>query len=118
GSAPQLVSYAGLNPKVEQSGDRVWTGPITKAGRRSLRWIMVEVAWRHVQAGGALAAEFQRLTRRGKKPQVAIVAVARKLLVLAYVLLTRSETYRDLNARRYERKLAELAACRPPEREP
>jgi transposase len=117
-TARQLVSYAGLNPKVDQSGDRVRTGSITKAGRRSLRWIMVEVAWRHVQAGGALAAEFQRLTRRGKKPQVAIVAVARKLLVLAYVLLTRGETYRDLNARRYERKLAELAAYRSEEMEP
>jgi transposase len=118
GSARQLVSYAGLNPRVEQSGDRVRTGPITKAGRRSLRWIMVEVAWRHVASGGALAEEFQRLTRRGKKPQVAIVAVARKLLVLAYLLLTRGETYRPLNARGYERKLRDLAACRPEAMEP
>jgi len=118
GSARQLVSYAGLNPLVDQSGERVRTGSITKAGRRSLRWIMIEVAWRHVGSGGSLAEYFQRLTRRGKKPQVAIVAVARKLLVLAYVLLTRSETYRHLNARRYERKLTDLAACRPVDLEP
>jgi transposase len=118
GSAAQLASYAGLNPRVDQSGDRVRTGPITKAGRRSLRWIMVEVAWRHVNSGGSLAEYFQRLVKRGKKPQVAIVAVARKLLVLAYLLLTRGETYRPLKTSCYERKLAELAACRPQDVEP
>src|SRR5262249_25966512 len=83
-----------------------------------LRWIMVEVAWRHVYCGGPLAEYFQRLVKRGKKPQVAIVAVARKLLGLAYLLLTRGETYREVDARRYERKLADLAACRPEEMEP
>src|SRR5438067_5535877 len=59
-SADQLGSYAGLDPLVDQSGPRVRTGPITKAGRRSLRWIMVEVARRHVNSGGPLAEYFQR----------------------------------------------------------
>lgn len=118
GNAKQLVSYAGLNPRVHQSGDRVATGSITRAGREPLRWIMVEVAWRHIAARGALAPYFQRLVARGKKPQVAIVAVARKLLVVAYLLLSRQEPYRALQGAKYERKLTDLAACRPASSEP
>ena len=39
-----LVSYAGLAPGVEQSGTKQRSKPITKEGRKELRWAMVEVA--------------------------------------------------------------------------
>jgi transposase len=39
-----LVSYAGLAPGVEQSGTKKRSKPITKEGRKELRWAMVEVA--------------------------------------------------------------------------
>jgi transposase len=51
-SSKQLVSYAGLHASVRNSGASVHYGAITKAGRSQLRWIMVEVAWHHVWAGG------------------------------------------------------------------
>jgi transposase len=112
-TSKQVVSYAGLNPRVKQSDRYVHTGPISKAGRAPLRWLMVEAAWVHVQAGGPLAHVYHRLVAKGKKPGVAIVALARKLLVLAYTLLRDESAYADLNAPAYERKLRELAAKRP-----
>jgi transposase len=49
GSPRKLVGYAGLAPKISQSGDRSRTGALSKAGSRTLRWAAVEAAqhaWR------------------------------------------------------------------------
>jgi transposase len=108
-----LTSYAGLDPRVRQSGDQRRGGRISKSGRSQLRWVMVEVAWGHVLANGAEAALYHRLIARGKSQGVAIVALARHLLVLAHLLLTRDEPYRQLDGWSYLRKLANLAAGRP-----
>lgn len=116
--SPQLVSYAGLHASVRESGASVHYGPLAKAGRSQLRWLMVEVAWHHVQAEGPEAGYFHRLVRRGKPTGVAIVALARRLLVLAYTLLQREDTHRDLDLPQYEQKLARLAAHRPLAAEP
>jgi hypothetical protein len=45
----KLIGYAGLAPRVSQSGDRSRTGALSKAGSRTLRWAAVEAAqhaWR------------------------------------------------------------------------
>jgi transposase len=112
-SGKQLTSYAGMNPRVHQSGERCRLGNISKAGRSQLRWIMVEVAWNHVANDGPEADHYHRLLARGKPKGVAIVALARRLLVLAYDLLRRKEPHRELTVAPYEAKLARLAACRP-----
>jgi transposase len=41
---PHLASYAGLVPRVERSGQRRWSGRITKCGSPWLRWVLVEAA--------------------------------------------------------------------------
>jgi transposase len=41
---PHLASYAGLVPRVERSGQRRWTGRITKTGSPWLRWTLIEAA--------------------------------------------------------------------------
>lgn len=112
--AAQLVSYAGLNPRLDQSDGPARQGlSITKAGRRPLRWLMVEAAWNHVRSGGPEAEHYHRLVERGKPKGVAIVALARRLLVLAWILLVRRATEQHLDAGRYQEKLADLAAQRP-----
>ena len=42
----KLVGYAGLGASVHDSGKKHRTGRITKTGRKELRWILVEAAWR------------------------------------------------------------------------
>lgn len=89
----KLVGYLGLDPRVRQSGLHPASyGPITKQGRAQARGMVVEAAWAAAKVPGPLRAFYQRIrARRG--PQIAVVATARKLTVLAWHLLTRGEDY-------------------------
>jgi hypothetical protein len=85
-AAQQLVGYAGLGAGVHSSGKTHRTGPITKEGRRELRWVLVEAAQTASRTHPYWQPEFQRLARRiGEKK--AIVALARKLLVVIWHVL-------------------------------
>jgi hypothetical protein len=83
----RLVGYAGLGAGVHDSGQTHGDHGITKQGRRDLRRVLVEAAWSAVTTHPYWKAEFERLTRR-KHPNQAIVAVARKLLVAVWHVLT------------------------------
>jgi transposase len=75
----KLVGYAGLAPRVNQSGDRSRTGALSKAGSRTLRWAAVEAAhaaWRPSNPWHQHYTEMA--SRAGKNP--AKSAVARKVL--------------------------------------
>jgi transposase len=114
-SPAKLVSYLGLNPSVRQSGSGpAHHGRISKQGRAHARGMLVEAAWAASRAPGPLRAFFLRIqARRGK--QVAAVATARKLAVLAWHLLTKAEDYAWTRPALLEAKLrkVELAAGQP-----
>jgi transposase len=92
-SADKLVAYLGLHPKIRQSGGMPAAhSHITKAGRADTRGMLVEAAWVASKAPGPLRAFYQRIkSRRGF--QIAVVATARKMLVLAWNLITKDEDY-------------------------
>ena len=104
----RLVAYLGLNPSVHQSGEgRPRHGRITKQGRNHARTMLVEAAWQAVRGPGPLRAFFQRVsTRRG--PHIAAVAVARKLAVIIWHLLTRGEDYAWVRPALHAKKLRDL----------
>jgi transposase len=118
GDAHKLVAYFGLNPKVRQSGNSAPVhGRISKAGRAHARGVLVEAAWSAARAPGPLRAFYQRIrARRGF--QVAVVATARKMTILAWHLITKDQDYAfarpSLNVHK-QRKL-ELAAGAPSRR--
>lgn len=86
-SAKQLVGYAGLGARVHASGETFSTGRITKAGRKDLRYAMVEAARHAIQDHAHWKAEYERLSHTiGQKK--AIVAIARKMLMMVWHLLT------------------------------
>lgn len=89
-SAKHLVSYAGLGASVHQSGETNRGGRITKEGRSDLRGVMVEAAWVAVEHHPHWKAQFERLAARIGK-QKAIVAIARKLLVVIWHVLSQQE---------------------------
>ena len=92
-SPKKLVSYFGLNPRVRQSGlGAAHHGRISKIGRSHARAMLVEAAWAAAKAPGPLHAFFVRI-RAKRGHQVAAVAVARKLAVLCWHLLTKEEDY-------------------------
>ncbi len=84
----QLVGYAGLGSRVHDSGQLHSTGRITKAGRRDLRSAMIQAAQHAVRSHGHWKAEFERLEPRLGRGKT-IVAIARKLLVVVWHVLSR-----------------------------
>ena len=87
-----LVSYAGLAPRVRASGGHVYLGPITKQGSPALRWLFTEAAMKAGHLPGRLGDFYRRIQRRHGK-QTAAIALARKLLVIAYFVLKRRRSY-------------------------
>lgn len=86
--ARQLVGYAGLGSAVHDSGQSHSTGHITKAGRKDLRYAMVQAANLAVQHHPFWKKELARLMRRMCRGK-AIVTIARKLLVAVWHILTK-----------------------------
>ena len=81
----QLGSYVGLTPSHLQSGSSSRDQGISKAGNPKARTIMIELAWlwlRH-QPNSPLSMWFRERvgTGKGRIRRIAIVAVARKLLI-------------------------------------
>lgn len=94
-----LASYSGLTPGLEQSGTKNRGKGITKAGRRELRWALVEAAQMAVKSDPLWKSRFQELQKRMHRNQ-AIVAVARRLLELVWYVLTRRQPYRGFSHER------------------
>ncbi len=89
-----LVSYAGLAPSTRQSGNVTRTGPISKQGNSLMRWVLVQCAWTAIRNSKRFRKRFVKIgKKRGAK--TAIVAVARKMLTVAYFMLTRREAYNE-----------------------
>jgi transposase len=103
-SPGELMSYLGLTSSEFSSGEKQKRGPITKAGNKRVRRVLVEVAWqyRHPcsvskalrarrkdqpqwvidiadKAGQRLRKRYRHLTNCGKMPCKVTVAIAREL---------------------------------------
>ena len=91
--AKNLVGYAGLGAGVHDSGQKHQGKGITKAGRKELRWAMVEAAWGAVRSDPHWKSQYENLKKRGKHSNEAIVAIARKMLVAVWHVLTKREPH-------------------------
>jgi len=74
----QLASYAGLVPRVHQSGGHGYVGRITRDGAPWVRWALVEAAIHAIRRPDALGRWARRLQAR-KGVTKARVALARRL---------------------------------------
>jgi len=83
-------------------------GGITKAGRHDLRTVLVEAAQVASQRDPRWRAELQRLEPRTGRNK-AIVAIARKMLVVIWHLLTKEVADRQADPERLARKYLEFA---------
>lgn len=85
--AQKLCAYAGVVPSTYASGGYVHHGRITKQGNKWIRWACIEAVYPAIRKDPALAAMYERL-KAAKGANVAKVAVAKRLLTIAYRLLT------------------------------
>jgi transposase len=89
------VSYLGLNPSEESSGQRRRLGAISKQGNPFLRCLLVEGAASAVRGDKSLARMYARLKAK-KHHGVAKVAVARKLAVRLYWMARTQKSYPEV----------------------
>ena len=87
-----LHSYAGVIPSTYASGERLHHGRITKQGSAWLRWAAVEAVYPAIKKDLGLRVLYNRLAKR-KGPNVAKVAVARRLLTIIYRMLSEKRDY-------------------------
>jgi transposase len=105
--ADHAAAYLGLAPSTKQSAEHCYHGPITKRGNSTARFMLVEAAQHLDKHPGPLGVFFLRLLRK-KNRNVAVVAVARKLARIAWLMLARNEPYRYAIPKSTETKLAKL----------
>jgi transposase len=93
-SPEKLVSYGRLAPRVHQSGQgRPRSGPLSKSGSRLLGWAAVEAAqqaWRESNPWHDLYVD---VGRRSGHSNSATAAVARKILIAAWHMLSRNQPF-------------------------
>jgi transposase len=81
----QLASYVGIAPTPHQSGGMDRDRRISRAGNSRARTTLIQLAWLWLryQPGSALATWFRERvgTRQGRTRRIAIVAMARRLLI-------------------------------------
>ena len=91
-SRAAVSNFAGLVPVVRNSNETQYSGGITHRGPTHLRAVLVESAWMSKARAPRYNVIFNRVAeRRGK--QVAIVAVARRMLEDAWTMLIRNEVF-------------------------
>jgi transposase len=93
GTASRLASWAGLCPGNNESAGKRRSGR-TRRGNRYLRRILVQCAWTCRASDSWVGHRFRQLShRKGKKK--AVVAIAHKLLVIVYHVLSSGQPYED-----------------------
>jgi transposase len=92
----QVGAYAGLTPRQWQSGEKCVEGHISRAGNRVLREVLVEVSWLGIRTNAWMKQVYEDV-RRGsdKRKKIAIVAVARRLLVRLWAMLRDGTTWKE-----------------------
>jgi hypothetical protein len=101
------ASNLGLAPITRQSGDHCYHGHISKAGSSQTRWLLTQSAQHASRHPGPLGAFFRRLAKR-KNRSVAITALARKLVTIAFLMLKNHEPYRYARPDLMRRKFTKL----------
>lgn len=101
-----LASWAGMCPGNNESGGKRLSGKTTK-GSKYLRAALVQAAWAATRKKDCfLAMQFQRLARR-KGRNKAAVAVGHSILVIAYYVMKRKESYKELGGNYIDHKQVE-----------
>lgn len=107
-----VARYAGLTGSPDESGKRRREQGLAKAGNGRVRRVLIQLAWRMLkhQPDSALVQWFRTRTSDGRRitRKVMIVALARKLLVAFWELVTTGQVPEGMKLRSVEAVLAAL----------
>lgn len=90
----QLSAYIGLSPRIYESGTSVkGKAKICKMGMSSIRAMLYICAWSACRCNKGCRELYERLLAKGKAKQLALIAVANKLLKQAFAIATNNTEY-------------------------
>jgi transposase len=105
----QVGYFSGYTPSIDMSGLQERYGSITKRGPKQVRRVMNQAAWAAIRSNdGILLRAFYDRVRSTKGKKKAIVAVARKMIEILYILHTRKELYQSPVVTDHSRVIAKL----------
>lgn len=90
----QLIAYIGFSPRIYESGTSIkGKGHICKMGNSTARKVLYMCAWSAKRHNKACAEFYNRLKEKGKPERVIKVAIANKLLKIAFAVVTNNKMY-------------------------
>lgn len=110
-TAAALTAWAGLRPRNDESARKIKSNKITK-GNKYLRRILVQCAWAATRTKNCwLKSKYEQLCVR-KSNKKALIAIARKLLVIIWHVLSNKQEYIEyvpkLSAEKKQKKVEYL----------
>lgn len=94
-SSKSLISYAGLDNSVYQSGTQSHYGQISKNGSKYLRSALYNVSLTVINSSKVFYDYYFDKKSKGKPHRLSLIWVSRKLLRVIYHLLTHNESFID-----------------------
>ena len=94
-TAAALVGWLGLRPRNEESAGKIKSKK-TMHGNKYLRVILVQCAWAAIREKGSRFKNKYNMLRKRMSPQKALIAIARKLVLVIWNVLTKKEVYNPL----------------------
>jgi len=89
----QIAKYVGLAPTVQQSGQTIRDGPISKTGRQQLRCNLIQGAWAWINNDPSAKKAYYRLVHNTGEKNKAVVAMARKLTIHLWKMACDNKPY-------------------------
>src|SRR5690606_5219922 len=80
----QMLSYAGLEPSVNQSGTHIANGRLVKRGSRMLRSTLVQASFYMLRGNPKFYAYYLKKKSEGKHHHVALIHLTRKLVRIIF----------------------------------
>jgi len=96
-SAAKLCAYAGLVPTTYASGGKAYQGHLLKSRNTWLQWAFIEAAWVAIGCSSYFGAIYRYHRARGKKANVAITIIARRMCQIAFTLLKERRNFQEHN---------------------
>lgn len=94
-TAERFVSYLGLTPSESSSGESKRQGGLPRRGNPHVRAVLVQAAWTTIGKDARMREVYDRIKNRNSNygPQIAIVAVARRLALAMRAMLRDGTLY-------------------------
>lgn len=96
-SFDKLCAYAGLAPRVIQSGNTLIHGRLNINRRKHLRWILLETVWHFVRSSGKWSRLFETLSKRKGFGTAKVIMARHMLKVIYHVLKERRPFYQEIS---------------------